>query len=71
MLERPFLVPLHDRLREKELEWSYDATQHKYSCDLPHRIYWLRNKDKILNISERLDTIQTRRIAVEVTECHV
>jgi hypothetical protein len=39
---------------EKELEWSYDAT----------------SKGGVENIGVRLNKIQTRRIAVEVTEAH-
>ncbi|TVY58627.1 hypothetical protein LCER1_G000390 [Lachnellula cervina] len=56
--ESPFLLSPHDGL-EKELEWSFDATQQAYRCDLWHRILWLRNKG---------GRLQTRRIAVEATE---
>ena len=34
--EAPFLITAHSG-REKELEWSFDATQHQYICDLPRR----------------------------------
>ena len=67
--EYPFLVTSH-RGREKELEWSFDATQQSYNCDLWHRIRWLRTKGGINSIGLRLARLQTRRIAVEVTEGH-
>lgn len=70
-LEKPFLIPPHEGAKEKELEWSYDATAHHYYCDLPHRISWLRNKGHVLEIARRLGDIQMRRIAVEVADCHV
>lgn len=68
-LESPFLVSSHAG-REKELEWSFDATQRQYMCDLPHRLMWLRVKGKVLDIAVNLQRVQTRRIAVEVTEAH-
>jgi hypothetical protein len=68
-LERPFLVSPHTGT-EKELEWSYDATQQYYKCDLIHRLIWLRSKGGVETIGVRLNKIQTRRIAVEVTEAH-
>ncbi len=67
--EEPFLITRH-RGREKELEWSFDATQQQYRCDLPHRLLWLRSKGSVQSIAVRLNWIQTRRIAVEVTEAH-
>ena len=67
--EHPFLITPHTG-REKELEWSFDATQQYYNCDLPHRILWLRSKSGINNIAIRLERLQTRRIATEVTEAH-
>jgi hypothetical protein len=68
--EHPFLESPHTG-REKELEWSYDATQHSYRCDLPHRLMWLRVKGHVNTIAVRLQRMQTRRIAVEVTENHL
>lgn len=68
-LERPFLVSPHTGT-EKELEWSYDATQQYYRCDFIHRLIWLRSKGGVEDIGVRLGKIQTRRIAVEVTEAH-
>jgi len=70
ILEAPFLMPLREG-REKELEWSYDATQQYYRCDIWHRILWLRVKNRVERIAERLQQLQTRRIAAEVTECHL
>jgi hypothetical protein len=67
--ERPFLVSPHTGT-EKELEWSFDATQQYYKCDLIHRLIWLRRKGGVESIGVRLMKIQTRRIAVEVTEAH-
>lgn len=67
--ERPFLETEHTG-REKELEWSFDATQQYYKCDFWHRVLWLRTKGGVESISEKLQKIQTRRIAVEVTEMH-
>jgi hypothetical protein len=67
--EAPFLVSPHTGT-EKELEWSYDATQQYYRCDLWHRVRWLRVKGRVEGIALRLMKIQTRRIAVEVTEAH-
>ncbi|KAE8442392.1 hypothetical protein EG329_003408 [Mollisiaceae sp. DMI_Dod_QoI] len=67
--ERPFLETAHTG-REKELEWSFDATQQYYKCDFVHRILWLRTKGGIGSIAEKLQKIQTRRIAVETTEMH-
>lgn len=67
--EQPFLVTPHTG-REKELEWSFDATQQYYNCDFPHRILWLRSKGGVSSIAVRLQRLQTRRIAVEVTESH-
>jgi hypothetical protein len=67
--ERPFLVSPHDG-REKELEWSFDATQQYYKSDFVHRVLWLRSKGGIQSIAEKLNKIQTRRIAIEVTESH-
>ena len=61
ILEHPFLVAPHSGM-EKDLEWSFDATQHQYKCDLAHRILWLRVKNKIDSIAIRLQRIQTRRI---------
>lgn len=66
-LERPFLENLHEG-REKELEWSFDATKHYYKCDLHHRILWLRTKSGINDIAIRLGRLQSRRIAEEVTD---
>lgn len=54
--------------REKELEWSFDATQQRYKCDFFHRVLWLRSKNGVESIAEKLDKIQVRRIAVETTE---
>jgi hypothetical protein len=65
--ERPFL-DAHREGREKDLEWSFDATQQRYNSDFAHRILWLRSKGGIQSIAEKLQKIQTRRIAVEVTE---
>jgi len=65
--ERPFLETPHTG-REKELEWSFDATQQHYRCDFSHRLLWLRSKGGIESIAEKLQKIQTRRIAVETTE---
>jgi hypothetical protein len=65
--ERPFLVTPHEG-REKELEWSFDATQQFYRCDFWHRVLWLRSKGHIHNIANRLEKAQIRRIAQEVTE---
>lgn len=67
--ERPFLETEHTG-REKELEWSFDATQQYYRCDVFHRVLWLRSKGGVQSIAEKLQKIQTRRIAVEVTEMH-
>jgi hypothetical protein len=60
-LERPFLAAPHAG-QEKDLEWSFDATQHQYNCDLVHRIHWLRVKGDVDTIAVRLNRIQTRRI---------
>ena len=65
--EEPFLVAPHDG-REKDLEWSFNATQQQYQCDLWHRILWLRFKGGVERIAVLLQRMQTRRIAVEVTE---
>ncbi|KAH7317573.1 hypothetical protein BKA65DRAFT_104512 [Rhexocercosporidium sp. MPI-PUGE-AT-0058] len=65
--EFPFLETHHTG-REKELEWSFDATQQQYKCDFFHRLLWLRSKGGIESIAEKLQKIQTRRIAVETTE---
>jgi len=67
--ESPFLVTPHSG-REKELEWSFDATQQYYKCDFGHRLLWLRVKGSVNTIAVRLQRVQTRRIAVEVTESH-
>ena len=67
--EYPFLNTPHAG-REKELEWSFDATQQSYNCDLPHRILWLRVKGSVESIAVKLQRVQTRRIAIEVTEAH-
>ncbi|KUJ14335.1 uncharacterized protein LY89DRAFT_136013 [Mollisia scopiformis] len=67
--ERPFLETEHTG-REKELEWSFDATQQYYKSDFVHRVLWLRSKGGVETIAEKLQKIQTRRIAVEVTEMH-
>ena len=67
--EGPFLITRHEG-REKDLEWSYDATQRYYRCDFPHRIRWLRVKNSVTDIAVKLQWLQTRRIAVEVTEMH-
>jgi len=67
--EYPFLETSHTG-REKDLEWSFDATQRHYRCDLPHRIRWLRVKSGVIDISDKLQKVQTRRIAVETTEMH-
>jgi hypothetical protein len=60
-LEHPFLATPHSGT-EKDLEWSFDATQHQYNCDLAHRILWLRVKGDVDSIAVRLQRIQTRRI---------
>jgi hypothetical protein len=60
-LEHPFLITPHSG-REKDLEWSFDATQHQYNCDLAHRILWLRIKNDVESIAVKLQRIQTRRI---------
>jgi len=67
--EQPFLETSHTG-REKELEWSFDATQHYYKCDFAHRLLWLRCKNAVNTIAVKLQRVQTRRIAVEVTESH-
>ena len=56
--------------REKDLEWSFDATQRYYKCDFPQRLRWLRVKSAVTDIAVKLQWLQTRRIAVEVTEAH-
>lgn len=65
--ERPFLVSPHQG-REKELEWSFDATQQHYQCGFWHRVLWLRSKGHIMQIANRLEKAQIRRIAQEVTD---
>jgi hypothetical protein len=65
--ERPFLVSPHEG-REKELEWSFDATQQYYKSDLWHRIRWLRSKGGINTIASKLERVQVRRIAQDVTD---
>jgi hypothetical protein len=65
--ERPFLVTPHEG-REKELEWSFDATQQHYRSDFWHRLLWLRARGHIYNIANRLEKAQIRRIAQETTE---
>jgi len=67
--EQPFLVTPHTG-REKELEWSFDATQHHYVVDFPRRVLWLRVKGRINDIADKLQRMQVRRTAVEVTEMH-
>lgn len=67
--EQPFLRSPHIG-REKELEWSFDATRQYYRCDLGHRLMWLRVKGFINEIAIKLQRVQTRRIAIEVTEAH-
>ena len=56
--------------KEKDLEWSFDVTQRFYRRDLPHKLRWLRLKSGVTNIAIKLQCLQTRRIAVEVTEGH-
>jgi hypothetical protein len=65
--ERPFLVSPHEG-REKELEWSFDATQQYYRCDFWHRVLWLRSKGAIYTIANKLEKVQIRRIAQDVTD---
>ena len=67
--EAPFLVTRHEGV-EKDLEWSFDATQRYYLSDFRHRLRWLRIKRKVTDIAVKLQWLQTRRIAVEVTEAH-
>ena len=67
--EAPFLITRHQGI-EKDLEWSFDATQRYYRCDLMHRVRWLRVKSAVTDIAVKLQWLQTRRIAVEVTEAH-
>ena len=67
--EAPFLITRHEGT-EKDLEWSFDATQRYYRCDFGHRIRWLRVKGKVDSVAVKLNLLQTRRIAVEVTEAH-
>lgn len=67
--EAPFLITRHEG-REKDLEWSFDATQRYYRCDFPDRLRWLRVKGNVTDIAVKLQWLQTRRIAVEVTEMH-
>ena len=52
--EKPFLVTPHEG-REKELEWSFDATQQYYKCDFWHRCLWLRARGHIFDIANRLE----------------
>ena len=54
--ERPFLETPHTG-REKELEWSFDATQQHYRCDFSHRLLWLRSKGGIESIAEKLQKV--------------
>ena len=68
--EKPFLVTPHEG-REKELEWSFDATQQYYKCDFWHRCLWLRARGHISNIANRLEKAQIRRIAQEATETQI
>ena len=65
--EAPFLVSPHEG-REKELEWSFDATQQYYRCDFWHRMLWLRSKGGINVIADKLGKVQLRRIAQETTD---
>lgn len=67
--EAPFLMTRHEG-REKDLEWSFDVAQRYYRCDLGHRLRWLRVKARVRDIAVRLQWLQSRRIAVEVTEAH-
>ncbi|KAI9807230.1 MAG: hypothetical protein M1825_005948 [Sarcosagium campestre] len=39
-----------------------------YRCDLAHRLVWLRSKNEVMDIGQRLERLQTRRIAREVTQ---
>ena len=68
--EKSFLVTPHEG-REKELEWSFDATQQYYKCDFWHRCLWLRARGHISNIANRLEKAQIRRIAQETTEMQI
>jgi hypothetical protein len=61
ILERPFLISPHDG-REKDLEWSFNATQHQYNFGFAHRILWVRVKGRVDTIAVKLQRIQTRRI---------
>jgi hypothetical protein len=65
--EKPFLVSPHEG-REKELEWSFDATQQYYRSDFYHRVLWLRSKGGINTIASKLERVQVRRIAQDVTD---
>lgn len=47
----------HHTGREKALDWSFDATQQQYRCDFYHRLLWLRSKEGIESIAEKLQKV--------------
>jgi len=68
--EHPFLIvpEQHEGTEEKDLDWSFDVQKRYYRCGFWQRILWLKTKGAIQGIAVKLDWIQTRRIAIEVTE---
>lgn len=67
-VERPFFTPPHTEGREKDLDWSYDTSQSSYFCFLSQRFKWIHSRKKIMDVERRLNSLQMRRIAFEVSE---
>ena len=73
ILERPFLQKSRQPIEEDECDsaWThyavYTAKIDYCNMDLSHRIIWLRTRSKIMVIGDRVNRIQVRRIAHELT----
>ena len=63
-LEAPFLA-------EAPGDARHMGPHYYYRCDLAHRIIWLSTRGHINTLSQRLEHLQTRRIAHELTETRV
>ena len=74
-LERPFLQETRDDDGDIDSAWThytvYTAKINYCNMDLRRRITWLRSKSEANSIAERVNRIQTRRIASEIYNIQV
>ncbi|KAI9847340.1 MAG: hypothetical protein M1838_000924 [Thelocarpon superellum] len=70
-MENPFLLYPHPKEEDSDVDLALDPHRPLYRCDLYRRVLWLNKRPKVTALSDRLEHLQVRRIAKEVTTTHL